>query len=159
MEPGGATTQSIVHNTGTTNYTVTLGYGNNGCTATASQSVTIADPVVNPVANQAFCNCSSASVTFSGGSAGTTYNWTNTNTAIGIGASGTGNLNFTATNATAAPISGTITVTPVNGACTGTPISFTITVANQPNIISVTGATICGPGVANLSATSNGIIN
>ncbi|MBL0202617.1 MAG: hypothetical protein IPP81_21425 [Chitinophagaceae bacterium] len=157
--PGGATTQSIVHNTGTTNYTVTLGYGNIGCTATASQSVTIADPVVNPVANQAFCNGATASVTFSGGSVGTVYNWTNTNTAIGLGANGSGNLNFVATNATAGPISGTITVTPVNGVCTGTPITFTITVASQPSITSVTGATLCGPGVANLSATANGTIN
>ncbi len=106
----------------------------------------VAMPVVNPVANQGFCNGAPASVTFSGGSVTTVYNWTNTNTAIGLGASGSGNLNFMATNATAAPISGTITVTPVDGSLTGTPITFAITVANEPGITSVTGTSICTTG-------------
>jgi hypothetical protein len=141
--PGGATTQSIVHNTGTTNYTVTLGYGNNACTATRSQSVTVANPAVNAVANQTYCNGATASIAFSGGDAGTVYNWTNTNTAIGLGASGNGNLNFTTTNATNAPISGTITVTPVNGVCTGTPINFTITVQPTPTVNAVANQVNC----------------
>jgi hypothetical protein len=159
--PGGATTQSILHSApGTTNYTVTLGYGNNGCTDSRSQSVTIVNPTVNPVANQYACNGSNVSVTFSGSDPLATYNWTNTNPAIGLAASGSGNLNFTATNATNAPISGTITVTPVNGVCSGPPITFTIYVASTPSITGVTNDDICEPGgVVNLAAAGNGAIN
>ncbi|MEQ1675187.1 MAG: PKD-like domain-containing protein [Chitinophagaceae bacterium] len=157
--PGGATTQAIVHNTGVTNYSVTLGYGNNGCTATAAQTATSLNPTVNAVADQYYCSGSPATVSFTGTGA-TAYNWTNTNPAIGLAASGSGDLNFTATNATAAPISGTITVTPANGACNGTPITFTISVAPIPSITSVTGDAVCEPGgVVNLSAAGTGTIN
>ncbi|HUC20840.1 MAG TPA: PKD-like domain-containing protein [Candidatus Polarisedimenticolaceae bacterium] len=77
-------------------------------------------------------------MSFTGAVAGTTFSWTNSNTAIGLGASGTGNIpSFIATNATGAPIIGTITVTPSATGCAGTPMTFTITVnptavVNQP---------------------------
>jgi uncharacterized protein (TIGR02145 family) len=63
----------------------------------------------------------------------TTYSWTNDLTSLGLPSSGTGNIaSFTAINASATPITGTITVTPTftNGgvSCVGLPISFTITV-------------------------------
>ena len=163
--PGGATTQTIVVNPplGTTNYSVQSGFGNWGCVGDTSVTLVVgSNPDVNPVSNQFYCAGSSAGpIPFTGSVPGTTYNWTNTNTAIGLAASGTGDIpTFTATNATGAPISGTITVTPVNGPCTGTPITFTITVANTPSITGVTNDEICAPGgVVNLTAAGNGVIN
>jgi len=155
--PGGATTQSIIHNSGTINYTVTLGFGNVGCNTTISQSVTVGPPSVNPVSNQAFCSGANAVITFTGGDVGTVYNWTNTNPAIGLAAGGSGSLNFTATNATAAPISGTIQVTPVNGGCTGTPISFSITVNPSPNAVATPPSqTICsGAAITTIALSGN----
>ena len=50
----------------------------------------------------------------------------NNTTSIGLGASGTGNIAaFTATNATAAPITATITITPTLAGCLGTPGTYT----------------------------------
>ena len=89
---------------------------------------------VNPVPSQTVCaNTSVSAVTFSGGPAGTTYNWTNTNPAIGLAASGSGDIpSFTGTNAGSAAITGTITVTPVfsspTNTCPGAGTSFTITI-------------------------------
>jgi subtilisin-like proprotein convertase family protein len=99
-------------------YLVTYSINASGsCPAfSTTASITInASPTVNPVANQVVCNNTlSAPVTFSGAISGTVYNWVNSNPAIGLAANGTGNIAaFTATNAGTAPITGTITVTPV----------------------------------------------
>jgi hypothetical protein len=76
----------------------------------------VATPDVNTVSNQTVCSGgATAAVNFTGSVAGTTYNWTNSNPSIGLAASGTGNIaSFTATNFTNAPVTSTITVTPVN---------------------------------------------
>jgi hypothetical protein len=98
---------------------------------------------VNQIGNQVVCNgASTTAVVFSTVNTGgtTTYTWTNSNPAIGLAASSGGNATgipaFTATNATTAPISGTITVTPTftNGgtSCPGASTSFTITVNPTP---------------------------
>jgi subtilisin-like proprotein convertase family protein len=106
-------------------------------------------PTVNAVSNQAVCVGSNvAAVTFGGTVSGTVYNWTNSNTAIGLAASGTGNIaSFVGTNTTSAPISGTITVTPVftNGGvtCNGTPRTFTITVNPIPTVNPVASFPVC----------------
>ncbi|MBL7703176.1 MAG: hypothetical protein JNM14_13065 [Ferruginibacter sp.] len=112
--PGGATTQSIVHNTGTTNYTVTLGYGNNGCTATASQSVTI-NPnntitltsgvgtdnqtvVVNtPITNITYSTTGATGASFSGLPAGVTGNWAANVVTISGSPTALGTFNYTVT--------------------------------------------------------------
>ncbi|RYZ24619.1 MAG: T9SS type A sorting domain-containing protein [Chitinophagaceae bacterium] len=72
-------------------------------------------PTVNAVSNQAVCNgATTAAVAFTGNLSGTNYSWSNSNPAIGLAANGSGNIPaFTATNNTSAPISGTVTVTPV----------------------------------------------
>jgi hypothetical protein len=104
-------------------------------------------PSVTPVANQTVCAGATVTQAFSGPVAGTVYNWTNSNTAIGLAASGTGNLNFVSTNATGAPLTGTITVTPTytnsGGTCTGTPITFTITVNPVPTVNAVLPQVLC----------------
>ncbi|MGE5107413.1 MAG: gliding motility-associated C-terminal domain-containing protein, partial [Sphingobacteriales bacterium] len=83
---------------------------------------------------------------FTGTPAGITFNWSNSNTAIGLGASGSGSVpSFTATNKGNTDISGTITVTPVNGSCSGTPRSYVIKVKPLdkdifvPNVFSPNG--------------------
>jgi uncharacterized protein YjdB len=119
----------------TTTYTVT-GTDANGCTNTDQVTVTVnAAPTLNALNNQTLCAGASASaVTFSG-TAGATYAWVNSNPSIGLAASGSGNIAvFTASNATANPITGTITVTPSQAGCTGIPQTFTITVNPNPTI-------------------------
>jgi hypothetical protein len=102
-------------------------------------------PTVNAVANQSVCNGTpTTTITFGSPVAGTTYTWTNNTTSIGLGASGTGNIaSFTATNATSANVTGTITVTPTAASCPGTPITPTITVKPTPTVNAVANQSIC----------------
>jgi gliding motility-associated-like protein len=108
-------------------------------------------PTVTAPTNQTVCaNASTTAVTFTG-TAGATYTWTNNTTSIGLGASGTGNIAaFTATNATASPVTATITVTPTLAGCPGTPQNFTITVNPLPTVTAPTNQTVC----ANASTTA-----
>lgn len=119
----------------TTTYTVT-GTNANGCTNTDQVTVTVnALPTVNAVNNQTLCTGASASAVAFSGTAGASFAWVNSNPSIGLTANGTGNISvFTAANATANPITGTITVTPSQAGCTGTPQTFTITVNPNPTI-------------------------
>jgi subtilisin-like proprotein convertase family protein len=137
----------------TATVTVTPTYTNagTGCAGTPiSYTYTVnPTPTVNAVANQTVCRGSNvAAVTFTGATTGTVYNWTNSNTAIGLAASGTGDIaSFVGTNTTAAPISGTITVTPVytnaGVTCTGTPRTFTVTVNPIPTVNPVANFAAC----------------
>lgn len=137
----------------TATVTVTPTYTNAGvgCAGTPISYTYTANPTptVNAVSNQTVCVGSNvAAVTFTGATTGTVYNWTNSNTAIGLAASGTGNIaSFVGTNTTAAPISGTITVTPVytnaGVTCTGTPRTFTITVNPIPTVNAVANFAAC----------------
>lgn len=162
--PGGATTSTInVTPTDTTQYKVTYSYGNNGCTAVDSFTVNVNSvPTMDPVPNQAFCrSAATGAINFSSTATGTTYSWTNSNPAIGLAASGNGDIpSFVATNNTTAPISATITVTPTLGTCPGTPVTFTIYVAPEAVINSVTNDSVCSPGgVVNLAANGTGAIS
>jgi subtilisin-like proprotein convertase family protein len=137
----------------TSTVTVTPTYTNNG-TGCAGTPITYTytvnpTPTVNAVNGQTVCRGSNTTaVTFTGATTGTVYNWTNSNTAIGLAASGTGNIaSFVGTNTTAAPISGTITVTPVytnaGVTCTGIPRTFTITVNPIPTVNPVASFAAC----------------
>jgi hypothetical protein len=119
----------------TTTYTVT-GTNANGCSNTDQVTVTVNPvPTINAINNQTLCvGASTSAVTFSG-TAGATYSWVNSNPSIGLAGSGTGNIAvFTASNATANPITGTITITPTQAGCTGTPQTYTYTVNPNPTI-------------------------
>jgi PKD repeat protein len=120
-------------------------YGAVSCTGPSKTFTITVNPTgqVTQPPNQAICNNSTGTVSFTTVNGGglTTYSWTNNNTAIGLGASGTGDISFTATNAGTAPISGTIVVTPTftnaGKSCSGPTKTFTITVnptgqVNQP---------------------------
>jgi len=151
---------------------VTPSYTNNGvsCSGTATTFTITVNPTaqVNAIANQILCNgTNTTAVVFSTNTTGgtTTYAWTNSNTAIGLPASGTGNINaFNVTNATASPITATITVTPSfsNGtpACSGPTQTFTITVNPSPVIsFSPNNQAICSgatSALVNLSSTTSG---
>ena len=137
----------------TATITITPVFTNGGvsCPGTASTFTITVNPtaVVNQPADQILCNgANTAAVVFSGLPPGSIYNWTNSNTAIGLAASGTGNIpSFIATNATAAPITATITVTPSSTGCGGLPVSFTITVNPTPSVNPIVNQTVCAGSV------------
>ncbi|MBL0155299.1 MAG: proprotein convertase P-domain-containing protein [Chitinophagaceae bacterium] len=158
---GGQSPFTVVYNDGTSNFTVNnylsganipvsptvnttyslvsvtdanlcAGSGNSGTPLITVNPV----PTVNAVANQSYCNNASVpSVVFTSPVPGATFSWTRTAEAIGLGTtSGSGNVPaFTGTNAGAAPLTATFTVTASytnNGVtCTGAPTQFTITIA------------------------------
>lgn len=99
--PGGATTNSfnVIPPLGNTTYTVTLGYGNFGCTATASGTVTVNPvPTVN-ITGGGGTHCAGSSVTLTAnGSAGVTYLWNTGATTPTINATTAGRYTVTVTN-------------------------------------------------------------
>jgi YVTN family beta-propeller protein len=118
-------------------------------------------PVANAVPDQNLCNgVLSQAVNFSGGAAGTTYNWVNSNANIGLPANGTGNIApFTAVNNTAAPITALITVTPISNGCSGIPKNFSIIVGPSVNNVTVNNipAEVClNDAAINLTAVPSG---
>ena len=116
-------------------------------------------PTVNQPTNQTLCaGASTTATTFTGAFTGTTYTWSNSNTAIGLAASGTGNIPvFTATNATNAPISATVTVTPSYGA-TGT-IYGEVSQNGTLNLAAPTGTVFTGVSFASYGNPSGSLGN
>lgn len=119
-------------------------------------------PIINPVSSQTLCaGQQTTAVSFSG--TGTSYTWTNNTTSIGLAASGTGTINaFTAINTTAAPVTATITVTPMLNGCAGTPTTFTITVNPSPTVTNPGNQTVCAgnsTNAINFSGTAGSTFN
>lgn len=118
-----------------------------GCQNATSQVITVNEqPVMNPVANQAFCAGATApSTVLSTSTAGAvTFSWTNSNPAIGLSASGSGNVpSFTATNSGSSPITATISVTATSSGCTSVPTTYTVTVNPVPTITPITSISQC----------------
>jgi hypothetical protein len=145
----------------TTTFTITPTA--NGCVGTAiTATVTVnPTPIVNPVPNQTVCNgAPTAPVTFSGPVAGTTFNWINNTPSIGLAASGSGNIaSFNAINLTNAPVTATITVTPVTTP-TGT-VTFNYTGAFQTFVVpagvtSISIQALGAQGMANAAGVALG---
>ncbi len=131
--PGGTITAGAGTNSITVTWTtagaqtVTLNVSNaNGCfAATPAVFTTTVGPqiTVNAVTSQVVCNGSpTTAVAFNGPVSGSVFSWTNNTPSIGLAGSGTGNIaSFNAVNATGAPVTATVTVTPaVLGASTQT---------------------------------------
>jgi subtilisin-like proprotein convertase family protein len=119
-------------------------------------------PTVSPISNRVVCSGSTTSVTFTGAVTGTVFNWSNTNASIGLATSGSGNISFTASNTTADPIDGTITVTPEVTGCQGDPISFTITVNPKGQVNTVSNQALCNGSATSavtFTTTNNGLIS
>ncbi len=157
-------TTSTLNNTltntagGTQTVTYTVTPSTPGCPGTA-QTVTVTvnpAPVITAEPDLTFCAGAAVPLNaFVSTPAGATYTWTNSNTAIGLAASGAGSVPaFTATNATAAPITSTITVTPTLG-CLGPVEVYTITVNPAPVMTSPNAITICSGAAVNIPLTSN----
>ncbi|MFN7199945.1 MAG: beta strand repeat-containing protein, partial [Bacteroidota bacterium] len=94
------------------------------------------------------------------GTFGTNMNWTNSTTSIGLGASGTGNIpSFTAVNNGSAPVTSTVTVTPVyfNGgtSCPGTPTTFTYTVNPTATVNAVANQVFCAGSLSTVNFSGN----
>ena len=119
---------------------------NTGCVDISTQTITIGTPPVISVPTNTIV-CAGATIptaVFTTVPSGATFTWTNSNTAIGLVANGNANIDaFTATNATAAPITATITVTPTLNGCAGAAASYTITVNPAPVLTAVTSQTVC----------------
>jgi len=139
--------------------TVTL--SNTGCSSgwvidCATPLVTCVNPVITPELDVIVCAGSVIPLNSFVSTPAGTITWTNSNTSIGLGASGSGDVPaFTAVNATAAPITSTITVTSTNGACTGTDV-YLITVNPQPTVNANIDQTICAGGTINLAGLIGG---
>ncbi len=131
-----------------------------GCTGSTSSNVTINPlPTVTAISDQIYCNGVPApAIPLTGPVTGTTFAWTNSNPAIGLAASGSGSSipAFTATNASALPITALITITPSANGCVGQISSYTITV--YPTLIAGTAVSnqlICSQAIPTaLTATS-----
>ncbi|SDN18477.1 hypothetical protein SAMN05421813_1681, partial [Daejeonella rubra] len=132
----------------------------NGCTgAQASYTITVNPlPVVNLPANTVICTGATVpAALFTSTPAGATFSWSNSNTAIGLPASGTGNIpSFTAINPGSAPISATLTVTPMVNGCTGPSRTYTITVNPLPTVTVPVSFNACaGSSIPASSFSSN----
>ncbi|MCX6306295.1 MAG: PKD domain-containing protein, partial [Bacteroidetes bacterium] len=107
-------------------------YSTEGCPNEKIIPVSVAAlTTVDPIANQAYCNGDAVVVTPVSSPAGAiaTFAWTNSTPSIGLAASGTGDISaFTATNATTAPVTATVSVIPTVGGCPGATQTYTITV-------------------------------
>ena len=151
-------TSTYTATAGQLGYHFRLAVSNNGCLTYTPGGVVVTTPIptaMNTPPGQIICAATSTqAVTFSGSTNVTFYSWVNTNTAIGLAASGRGNIpSFTAQNAGAAPITGTITVTPYDSLgggviCAGPSTQFTITVNPAP-ACSITGNNNVCPGSTN----------
>ncbi|MFM1947793.1 MAG: hypothetical protein RL207_2076, partial [Bacteroidota bacterium] len=135
--------------------TVTPKFTFNGvlCTGTPQTFTITVNPIptINTVNSFALCHgATSSAINFASsfGVPNTLYTWANANTGIGIGSGSTGNIaSFSATNASSAPISGLISVTPSAAnaglTCQGTPMNFTITVNPIPSVDLVASQVVC----------------
>lgn len=118
----------------------------NGCSNGSVQTVTVNPaPDVTQPGNQVVCNNgSTVPVNFIGSVTGTLFTWTNDMPSIGLGSTGSGNIpSFTATNATNAPVTATITVTPSNGPLT---FNYTGSIQTWTAPAGVTSITITAKG-------------
>ena len=141
-------TQAIVN----ANIVATPLYTNAGVTCTGNPiafTITVNPaPIVSSVPNQVLCAGTATAIGFSGGAAGTVYNWTNNNTSVGIAALGSGDItNFIATNNDTIPAVATLQVTPsftYSGlTCTGLPSTSIMTVNPNPTVDAVLDQVIC----------------
>lgn len=137
----------------------TAGSGNisvvpvNGCGVGGSSSLPVTinpTPIVNTVADSAFCPGESYTFVFSSSNTtGETYSWTNSLPGalpggIGLPASGTGNVAYTAPlNLTGTTKTGAITVIASLSGCNSNPVTFRISSRPRPVINALSSVSVC----------------
>jgi gliding motility-associated-like protein len=142
------TTGPVVVANPTTTTTYTVSSSTDLCSSPTQVTVVVnqTPSLTNTVSNSTVCRSTIIPAqAFTSNVAGTIFNWTNSNPAIGLAGSGTGSVpSFTAQNNTSAPITATITVTPITSSlCSGTPVTYTITVNPTPTVAAVTNQALC----------------
>jgi gliding motility-associated-like protein len=132
-----------------------------GCFAPGTGSCTANNcPVITTTVSAPISVCNGGpvpTVTFTSTPAGATFACTNTTPSIGLAASETGPtiVSFAATNATASPVTATVTVTPSIAPCTGTPNTYTIRVNPDATLaLTSAGATIAQTVCVNTLVTT-----
>jgi len=119
----------------------------NGCPGSVQGFSITVNPVPDVVSqpDQTLCNgAPTNAINFTGAVTATAFTWTNDNTSIGLAASGSGDIpSFAAINTTNAPVTATITVTPLTNSCTGVAKTFTITVNPTPDVVQPVNQVLC----------------
>jgi hypothetical protein len=144
--PGGftSTAQSPTGVTAAGTYTLRVTNPANGCTSTATASVTVNADVPGATASGGLVTCTTTSTTLTGGPAGFNYSWT-----------GPGGFTSTAQSPTGVTAAGTYTLrvtNPANG-CTST-ATASVTVNTTPPVATATGNTItCGNTTTTVTGT------
>ncbi len=130
--------------------TPTLVTNNQTCAGVNQTAVITVNPipVMNTISNPSFCYGDAANVSLGSNiNTGVVYNWTNSNTEIGLNGNGTGNISFSTNNPYTTAISGLITINPVytnnNVQCPGNSSSFTIQVAPNPEVNTLSNIDFC----------------
>ena len=121
-------------------------------------------PTVTAPANQVFCaGAVTTAIPLSGTPTGVTYSISG-GASIGLAnASGVTQIpSFTPINATSAPVTATISLTPTANGCTGTAVTFTITVNPTATVVATADITRCAgatvPAINFTSATTGGTV-
>lgn len=129
----------------------------NGCSGTPESFTITVNPApdVDPILDDAVCaGDATLAVAFTSSIPGTTFDWVNNTPSIGLAGSGSGNIaSFSGINNGAAPVTGTITVTPTANGCVGAAETFTITVNPLPNVFAGNDIVVCDGSTAILTAT------
>ncbi len=128
----------------------------NGCTGAPGNFTITVNPTPLAVVPTALsvCNGDSLSpISFSSTPSGASFNWTNTQTSIGLASNGTGAIAaFTATNASSALQTATVSVSPVLAGCVGPTNNFTIAVKPSPTVLPPAAVSICSGAITPITS-------
>lgn len=132
VSPSSTTTYSLV--------SVTDGSTCTGGSVSGSAIVTVNTiiPSANTPIDQTRCAGIATIAVSLSGTSGATFNWSIDNSSVGLSpAAGTGTVPaFTTANNTGAPITATVTITPVLGACIGTGVTYNYIINVPPSFTS-----------------------
>jgi hypothetical protein len=121
----------------------------NGCPGTPIQAfITASNLVSNVVASpnmQTVCaNSPTSAISFTGGTPGAIYNWTNDQPSIGLPASGTGDIgSLVALNGGSIPVVAKITITPAANGCAYNPVNAFIMVNPVATVDAIANQVVC----------------
>ena len=125
----------------------------NGCSGNANSFTITVNPTasINQPASQVVCNgAPTTGISFASLVNGTTFTWTNNNISIGLPAGGNDSIpSFNAMNATNAPVTAIISVTPTANGCPGPAKNFAFTVNPTPGLLQPGDQVLCNGASTN----------